>query len=57
MVGLLPVASAAVAAFVPAELRPDLLVAAGRLAPAGLVVRDLGHGVSRLAACPVPGRR
>jgi hypothetical protein len=57
MVGLLLVAGAAVAAFVPAELCPDLLVAAGRLTHAGLLVRDLGHGASRLAACPLPDRR
>ena len=57
MVGLLPVAGVAVAAFVPAELCPDLLVAAGRLTHAGLLARDLGHGASRLAACPLPDRR
>jgi hypothetical protein len=57
MVGLLLVAGGAVAAFVPAELCPDLLVAAGRLTQAGLLARDLGHGTSRLAACPVPDRR
>jgi len=57
MVGLLPVAGAAVAAFVPAELGPDLLVAAGRLTHAGLPARDPGHRASRLAARPAPGRR
>jgi hypothetical protein len=57
MVGLLLVAGVAVAAFVPAELCPDLLVAAGRLTHAGLLARDLGHGASRLAACPLPDRR
>jgi hypothetical protein len=57
MVGLLLVAGVAVAAFVPAELCPDLLVAASRLAQAGLLARDLGHETSRLAACPVPCRR
>jgi hypothetical protein len=57
MVGLLLVAGGAVAAFVPAELCPDLLVAAGRLTQAGLLARDLGHGPSRLAAWPVPDRR
>jgi hypothetical protein len=56
MVGPLLVASGAVAAFVPTELCPDLLVAADRLAQAGLLARDLGHGASRLAACPVPDR-
>jgi hypothetical protein len=45
MVELL-VAGVAVAAFVPAELGPDLLVAAGSLAQAGLLGRDLGHGAS-----------
>jgi len=57
MVGLLLVAGGAVATFVPAELCPDLLMAAGRLTQAGLLARDLGHGASRLAACPVPDRR
>jgi hypothetical protein len=57
MVGLLPVAGVAVAAFVPAELCPDLLVAAGGLTQAGLLARDLGHEASRLAACPMPDRR
>ena len=47
MVGLLFMAGVAVAAFVTAELCPDLLVAAGRLTQAGLLVRDLGHGASR----------
>jgi len=47
MVGLLLVAGVAVAAFVPAELCPDLLAAAGSLTQAGLLARDLGHGVSR----------
>jgi hypothetical protein len=37
------VASVAVTAFVPAELRPDHLMAADRLAPAELPVWDLGH--------------
>ena len=57
MVGLLLVAGVAVAAFVPAELCPDLFVASGRLAQAGLLARDLGHEASRLAACPVADRR
>jgi hypothetical protein len=57
MVGLLLVAGGAVAAFVPAELCPDLLVAAGRLTQAGLLARELGHEASRLTACPVPDRR
>ena len=57
MVGLLLVAGVAVAAFVPAELCPDLLVAAGRHTQAGLLGRDLGHEASRLTACPVPDRR
>ena len=57
MVELLLVAGVAVAAFVPAELCPDLLVAAGRLTQAGLLARDLGHEASRLADCPVPDRR
>jgi hypothetical protein len=57
MVELLLVAGVAVAAFVPAELCPDLLVAAGRLTHAGLLARDLGHGASRLAACPLSDRR
>ena len=57
MVGLLLVAGVAVAAFVPAELCPDLLVAAGGLTQAGLLARDLGHEASRLAACPVADRR
>jgi hypothetical protein len=46
MVGLLLVAGVAVAAFVPAELCPDLLVAAGSLTQAGLLARDLDHGAS-----------
>ena len=46
MVGLLLVAGVAVAAFVTAELCPDLLVAAGRLTQAGLLAPDLGHGPS-----------
>jgi hypothetical protein len=57
MVGLLLVAGVAVAAFVPAELCPDHLVAAGRLTQAGLLARYLGHETSRLTACPVPDRR
>jgi hypothetical protein len=57
MVGLLLVAGGAVAAFVPAELCPDLLVAAGRPTQAGLLVRDLDHGAARLAAWPAPDRR
>jgi hypothetical protein len=56
MVGLLLVAGVAVAALVPAELCPDLLVAAGRLTRAGLLALDLSHGACRLAACPAPGR-
>src|SRR6266496_6859796 len=59
MVGLLGVADVAVAAFVPAELCPDLLVAAGRLTQAELLARDLGH--RRLlwlpALCPTADRR
>jgi hypothetical protein len=47
MVGLLLMAGVAVAAFVTAELCPDLLVAAGRLTQAGLLAWDLGHGASR----------
>jgi hypothetical protein len=46
MVELLLVAGVAVAAFVPAELCPDLLVAAGSLTQAGLLARDLDHGAS-----------
>jgi hypothetical protein len=57
MVRLLLVARVAVAAFVPAELCPDLFVASGRLTQAGLLARDLGHDASRLAACPVADRR
>src|SRR6266516_4832269 len=34
----------AVAAFVPAELRPDHFMAAGALTQAELPTRDLGHG-------------
>jgi hypothetical protein len=56
MVGLLPVAGGAVAAFVPAELCPDLLVAAGSLTQAELLARDLGHRAS-FTACPTPDRR
>src|SRR5690348_9648716 len=44
-------ASAVVAAFVPAELCPDHFVAAGKLTQAELLARDLGHGASPLAAC------
>jgi hypothetical protein len=47
-------ASVAVAAFVPAELCPDHLVAAGTLTQAELPARDLGHGRLLLAACPSP---
>ena len=57
MVRLLLVTGVAVAAFVPAELCPDLFVASGRLTQAGLLARDLGHEASRLAACPVADRR
>ncbi len=57
MVGLLLVAGVAVAAFVPAELCPDLFVASDRLTQAGLLARDLGHEASRLAAWPVADRR
>ena len=57
MVGLLLVARVAVAPLVPAELWPDLLVAAGRHTQAGLLARYLGHETSRLTACPVPDRR
>jgi hypothetical protein len=57
MVELLLVASVAVAAFVPAELCPDLLVATGSLTQAELLTRDLGHGASPLAACPTLDRR
>src|SRR5258708_15733152 len=42
-------ASIAVAAFVPAELRPDHFVAAGKLTQAELLARALGHG--RLLSC------
>ena len=37
-------AGVTVAAFVPAELRPDHLAAAGTLTQAELPARDLGHG-------------
>src|SRR5712692_7067138 len=47
-------ASVALAAFIPAELRPDHLVAAGTLTQAELPARDLGHGRLLLAACPSP---
>src|SRR5260370_41454981 len=47
-------ASVAVAAFIPAELRPDHLVAAGTLTQAELLARDLGHGRLLFAACPSP---
>jgi hypothetical protein len=57
MVELRLVAGAAVAAFVPPELCPDLLVAAARLTQAKLLARDFGHGASLLAACPMPDRR
>jgi len=39
-------ANLAVAAFVPAELRPDHLAATGKLTQAELPARDLGHGAS-----------
>jgi hypothetical protein len=54
MVGQRLVTSLAVAAFIPAELCPDHLVAAGTLTPAGLLARDLGH--ERLLYLPVPLR-
>ena len=57
MVRLLLVAGVAVAAFVPAELCPDLFVASGRLTQAGLLDRDLGHEASRFTACRVADRR
>jgi hypothetical protein len=57
MVGLRLVAGVAVAAFVPPELCPDLLVAAARLTQAGLLARDFVHRASSLAACPAPDRR
>jgi hypothetical protein len=57
MVELRLVAGAAVAAFVPPELCPDLLVAAARLTQAKLLARDVGHGASLVAACPMPDRR
>src|SRR5262249_34780948 len=47
---------------VPAELRPDHLMAAGTLTPAELPARDLGHKRLLVAACPTshaaatPGR-
>jgi hypothetical protein len=44
MVGQRLMASAAVAAFVPAELRPDHFAAAGTLTQAELPARDLGQG-------------
>src|SRR5258708_39546738 len=47
-------AGVTVAAFIPAELRPDHLVAAGTLTQAELPARDLGHGRLLLAACPSP---
>jgi hypothetical protein len=43
MVGHRLVASVAVTALVPAELRPDHLMAAGKLTPAQLPAPDLGH--------------
>ena len=46
MVGLLLVAGGAVAAFVPAELCPDLLVAAGSLTHAGRLAATWVMGVS-----------
>jgi len=52
VVGQRLMASAAVAAFVPAELCPDHFVAAGKLTQAELLTRDLGHGRLLLAACP-----
>jgi hypothetical protein len=53
-VGQRLVASVAVAAFIPAELCPDHLVAAGTLTPAELLARDLGH--ERLLYLPAPPR-
>jgi hypothetical protein len=47
------VASAAVAAFVPAELCPDHLVAAGTLTQAELPARDLGHGRLLVSCLPL----
>src|SRR6266487_2606449 len=44
VVGQRLVAGVTVAAFVPAELRPDHLAAAGTLTQAELPARDLGHG-------------
>jgi hypothetical protein len=55
MVGLRLVAGVAVAAFVPPELCPDLLVAAARLTQAGLLARDFSHRAS-FTACPMPDR-
>jgi hypothetical protein len=43
-----------VAAFVPAELRPDHFMAAGKLTQAELPARDLGLGRLLLAALPIP---
>jgi len=48
------VASVAVAAFIPAELCPDHLMAAGTLTPAQLPARDLGHGRLLSPACLSP---
>src|SRR5579871_2416692 len=45
-------ASVAVTAFVPAELCPDHVMAAGRLTQAELLTRNLGHRRLLLAACP-----
>ena len=45
-------AGVAVAAFVPAELRPDHRVAAGTLTPAELPARDLGHGRLPVSCLP-----
>jgi hypothetical protein len=56
MVGLRLVAGVAVAAFIPPELCPDLLVAAARLRQAGLLARDLGH-LASFTACSEPDRR
>jgi hypothetical protein len=56
MVGLRLVAGGAVAAFVPPELCPDLLVAAARRTQAGLLARDFGHRAS-FTACPAPDHR
>ena len=38
------IAGVAVAAFIPAELRPDHFMTAGTLTQAELPARDLGHG-------------